>query len=61
MRLAEHAAEVSGVAQFAVGGPAVLGMSAGALRHLQLAVRLSGPSWRCGGARRSRCGSPSTG
>ena len=52
----------SGVAQFAVGGSAVsLGTSAEALRHVQLAARLSGASWRCGGGRRSRRGSPGTG
>ncbi len=45
-------AEFSGVAQFAVGGSAVsLGMSAGALRHLQLPARLSGASGRWGADR----------
>ena len=47
MRLAGHAAELSGVAQCAVGGSAIsLGLSAEALCHLQLAARLSGAGWR---------------
>jgi hypothetical protein len=47
--LPRAAAGLSGVAHFAVGGSAVsLGMSAEAVRHLQVAARLSGVSRRCG-------------